>query len=90
MVSESWELICVLNCVDAPRFTWKYSDFVKFSSYATLMAFEGGELEIQGMQAQIEQLGRQRPAKFSTGWIEIGFCFSLLASMVMAVYTQSS
>jgi hypothetical protein len=54
------------------------------------MAFEGGELEIQGMQAQIEQLGRQRPAKFSTGWIEIGFCFSLLASMVMAVYTQSS
>lgn len=37
------------------------------------------------MQARIERLGRQRPAQFKTIWAEIGFCFSLLASMVMAV-----
>lgn len=37
------------------------------------------------MQARIERLGRQRPAKFKTVWTEFGFCFSLLASMIMAV-----
>ena len=36
------------------------------------------------------EAGRQRPAKFNTIWTEIGFCFSLLASMVMAVNTLSS
>ena len=40
----------------------------------------------ENMQARIEQLGRQRPVKFETKWTEIGFCFSLLASMVMAEY----
>ena len=35
--------------------------------------------------AGIERLGRQRPEKFTTIWQEIGFCFSLLASMIMAV-----
>lgn len=42
----------------------------------------GGE---ESTQARIERLGRQRPVKFRTVWTEIGFCFSLLASMVMAV-----
>ena len=39
----------------------------------------------ESMQARIERLGRQRPAEFKSIWTEIGFCFSLLASMVMAV-----
>ncbi|GMF70374.1 unnamed protein product [Aspergillus oryzae] len=34
---------------------------------------------------QLEQLGRQRPAIFANNVIEIGFCFSLLASMLLAV-----
>lgn len=35
--------------------------------------------------ADIERLGRERPAAFHTAFAEIGFCFSLLASMFMAV-----
>lgn len=46
-----------------------------------MVGSEGGE----SMEARIERLGRQRPSKFKTIWTEIGFCFSLLASMVMAV-----
>ncbi|QMW40780.1 hypothetical protein G4B11_004060 [Aspergillus flavus] len=34
---------------------------------------------------QLEQLGRQRPAIFANNVIEIGFCFSLLVSMLLAV-----
>ena len=49
------------------------------------MAPDDGGAEREGMQARIERLGRERPAKFRTVWTEIGFCFSLLASMVMAV-----
>ena len=49
------------------------------------MALDDGEAEGESMQARIERLGRERPAKFKTAWTEIGFCFSLLASMVMAV-----
>ena len=49
------------------------------------MALEDGGPEGESMQARIERLGRERPAKFRTVWTEIGFCFSLLASMVMAV-----
>lgn len=36
-------------------------------------------------KADIERLGRQRPDAFRTSFAEIGFCFSLLASMFMAV-----
>jgi hypothetical protein len=36
-------------------------------------------------EADIERLGRQRPDAFHTSVAEIGFCFSLLASMFMAV-----
>ena len=36
-------------------------------------------------KADIERLGRQRPDAFRTAFAEIGFCFSLLASMFMAV-----
>lgn len=36
-------------------------------------------------EADIERLGRQRPNAFPTAFTEIGFCFSLLASMFMAV-----
>lgn len=33
----------------------------------------------------VEKLGRQRPAVFATRWAELGFIFSLLGSMAMAV-----
>ncbi|MCJ1304914.1 hypothetical protein MMC08_007727 [Hypocenomyce scalaris] len=44
----------------------------------------GGDTE--NTAGRIERLGRQRPEKFTTIWQEIGFCFSLLASMIMAEY----
>lgn len=34
----------------------------------------------------IEKLGRQRPSRLESRWAEIGFCFSLLASMFLAEY----
>ena len=40
-------------------------------------------------EADIERLGRQRPDAFRTSFAEIGFCFSLLASMFMAVSESS-
>lgn len=43
----------------------------------------------ESMEVRIERLGRQRPAEFNSVWTEIGFCFSLLASMVMAEYFVS-
>ena len=36
-------------------------------------------------EMDIETLGRQRPAVFATIWAELGFCFSLISSMLMAV-----
>lgn len=39
----------------------------------------------ESIEARIERLGRQRPDKFTTLWTEVGFCSSLLASMLMAV-----
>jgi hypothetical protein len=36
-------------------------------------------------EADIERLGKQRPDAFRTSFAEIGFCFSLLSSMFMAV-----
>lgn len=35
--------------------------------------------------AEIQRLGRQRPDTFRTALAEVAFCFSLLASMFMAV-----
>ncbi|KAL3421673.1 MFS multidrug transporter [Phlyctema vagabunda] len=40
-------------------------------------------------QKEIEKLGRQRPETFKSRLSEIGFCFSLLASMFMAEYMVS-
>lgn len=37
----------------------------------------------------LEKLGRQRPEAFASALSEILFCFSLLGSMFMAVYTFS-
>ncbi|KAK1961426.1 major facilitator superfamily transporter [Colletotrichum sublineola] len=37
----------------------------------------------------VEFLGRQRPAVFKSQWAELGFCFSLLGSMLMAEYFVS-
>lgn len=38
--------------------------------------------------ARIERLGRQRPEKFKSIWAEFMFCYSILASMFMAVSSQ--
>jgi hypothetical protein len=40
---------------------------------------------------ELNRLGRQRPEAFGTAFAEIAFCFSLLASMFMAVgFPQAS
>ena len=39
--------------------------------------------ELEG--ARLERLGRERPAKFKTVWAEVAFCYSILASQIMAV-----
>ncbi|MCJ1437827.1 hypothetical protein MMC27_007214 [Xylographa pallens] len=44
---------------------------------------------VENPQARIERLGRERPLVFKTRWSEIGFCFSILASMIMAEYFTS-
>jgi len=49
------------------------------------MAHEDEGQGAENMEARVERLGRERPALFKTPWTEVGFCFSLLASMVMAV-----
>jgi hypothetical protein len=41
-------------------------------------------------EADIERLGRHRPDAFRTSFAEIGFCFSLLTSMFMAVSALSN
>ncbi|PLB52910.1 MFS multidrug transporter [Aspergillus steynii IBT 23096] len=37
-------------------------------------------------EAYIEQLGRQRPACFSSLWSELAFCFSIMMSQILAEY----
>jgi hypothetical protein len=34
---------------------------------------------------RIQRLGRQRPAQFKTIWAEAAFCYSIIASQLMAV-----
>ena len=46
---------------------------------------EPSDAEAQPQQIDIEALGRQRPPIFKTLWAELGFCISLVASMLMAV-----
>lgn len=36
-------------------------------------------------KARLDQLGRERPAKFKSIWAEVAFCYSIIASMIMAV-----
>jgi len=36
--------------------------------------------------SEIERLGRERPKVFTSLWMELGFCFSLLGSMFVAEY----
>jgi hypothetical protein len=38
---------------------------------------------------ELERLGRERPGTFSSTWVEVGFCFSLLGSMFVAEYFVS-
>ncbi|KAK2059011.1 major facilitator superfamily transporter [Colletotrichum caudatum] len=43
----------------------------------------------QAPELDVEFLGRQRPVVFKSQWAELGFCFSLLGSMLMAEYFVS-
>ncbi|TQN64093.1 Drug resistance protein, partial [Colletotrichum shisoi] len=43
----------------------------------------------QPAEFDVEFLGRRRPAVFASQWSELGFCFSLLGSMLMAEYFVS-
>ena len=45
----------------------------------------GDEEASDSEEARLERLGRQRPAKFKSVWAEIAFCYSILASQIMAV-----
>ncbi|OTA88166.1 hypothetical protein M434DRAFT_23726 [Hypoxylon sp. CO27-5] len=38
---------------------------------------------------EIEKLGRRRPDIFANGWVEMGFCISVLGSMMMAEFLIS-
>lgn len=39
--------------------------------------------------SEVERLGRQRPAAFSSAFAELGFCFSIYVSVLMAVSEAS-
>lgn len=36
-------------------------------------------------EADLEKLGRERPAHFSSRWSELAFCFSVVMSQILAV-----
>ena len=59
------------------------------SSKPPSVALGQADEEAQTQEIDIEALGRQRPAVFGTIWSELGFCFSLVASMLMAVCRPS-
>lgn len=46
--------------------------------------YEGDDID-EAETARIQRLGRERPRIFKSLWAEIGFCYSILASMFMAV-----
>lgn len=50
----------------------------------------GTAADTSALAADVEKLGRQRPAAFSTIWAELGFITALLGSMLMAVSSHSS
>jgi hypothetical protein len=43
------------------------------------------ESSTDSSQADIEQLGRERPPVFKNAFVEIGFCMSVLASNLVSV-----
>jgi hypothetical protein len=47
------------------------------------------ETQIPLDKESIERLGRKRPALFPNRWVELSFCFSLLASELLAVRNHS-
>ena len=46
-------------------------------------------LSDDGSAVDIEKLGRRRPDSFSSGWVEVGFCVSVLGSMMLAEFLVS-
>ncbi|KAL9125534.1 MAG: hypothetical protein Q9217_005273 [Psora testacea] len=47
------------------------------------------EEALESEEVRLERLGRQRPQKFNTLWAEIAFCYSIVASQIMAEYFVS-
>src|SRR5438045_5800412 len=45
--------------------------------------------EEESLEARIERLGRERPARFPTLWAELAFIFSILMSQIMTEYFMS-
>jgi MFS family permease len=43
----------------------------------------------ESLEARIERLGRERPARFPTLWAELAFIFSILMSQIMTEYFMS-
>jgi hypothetical protein len=55
------------------------------TTFSAAAASENTRNDSTEQPPDLEALGRQRPVVFKTMLSEIGFCFSLLASMFMAV-----
>lgn len=45
----------------------------------------GDEEAPESEEVRLERLGRARPSKFKTVWAEVAFCYSIVASVFMAV-----
>ncbi|KAI9808717.1 MAG: hypothetical protein M1825_003869 [Sarcosagium campestre] len=45
--------------------------------------------QLESDRARIERLGRERPAQFNSAWKEIGFCFSVFMSELLAEFLIS-
>ncbi|KAI9699130.1 MAG: hypothetical protein M1836_003319 [Candelina mexicana] len=64
-------------------------DSVRSAPVPTDMAKQHQFAESETTDARIERLGRERPAKFKSIWAELGFCFSICMSQILAEYFVS-
>jgi len=60
------------------------------SSNESITTLREGSDELEQRRIDIEKLGRERPAAFSSTWLEIAFVTAMLVSLSMAVRTLST
>jgi len=60
------------------------------SSNESITTLREGSDELEQRRIDIEKLGRERPAAFSSTWLEIAFVTAMLVSLSMAVRTSST